>query len=244
MLTSPQAPPTAHTPVPAYASVPASSPVAAYAPTQVIVARRPRRVTAFEVAFLLGALVAVGGMSFAVGRWSADQGAGTGRSVIAAVSGQPVVGRPSTAIGPTAAGVSVNDGASSVGDTAPAATPSPGGTTRSTPASAGGAAGQPAMGGIGAAGLGFGPGGLQGTLEAIDADRLVLTTSDGSQQSVTIDEETRFVSEADIDPSTLEAGDEVRVQPRFGSFPGAGEGQAAGDTMVASQVTLLATMTP
>jgi hypothetical protein len=198
------------------------------------------------VAFALGALVAVGGVSFAIGRWTAEQAGDARGPVPAGLGGIGAPGLPSSASGPStvvlpgsvASASGAAEAASTSGDPASAALRGSLDIAGQVPG-----AGMGAVGGVEAMGPGFARGGLEGTVTGIDADSLMLATSDGAEQSVAIDGETRFVSEEEIDPSTLEAGDRIRVQPQSGGLLGTG-GQATDGEMVASQVTLLATTTP
>jgi hypothetical protein len=100
----------------------------------------------------------------------------------------------------------------------------PGGLQGSSP---GGLAGPPGMG----------PGGLEGTLSAMEGDSLTLTTADGTSMTVWTDASTAWVQETPITATDVAVGDRVSIDVPFGGF---GRGQAdSGQTLVAQQVTLL-----
>ncbi len=69
---------------------------------------------------------------------------------------------------------------------------------------------------------GFGPGGLQGTVSAIEDGALALTTEDGTIVSVATDASTAYVRETAIEAAEVEIGDLVSVQVPFAGFRGQG----------------------
>lgn len=231
-----QAPPAlgAGAPVPTLSAVPTASP----APL-----RQARRSgpSAFTVAFVFGALVAVGGISYAVGRWSAPGGAGSvsGSSVtpgafaaetLARVtagedgSDLPIGGRRASGVDATGT-TGVVDDPSSGGDAAGVQTPL---ADEESEAGLAGPLGQ------------FARGGTEGSLSAITPEGLSLETSQGDLLSVATVEITSYVQESPIEANSLTTGEIIRVQLRSTSSAEADTGSNMADlvTVLASDDVL------
>jgi hypothetical protein len=87
--------------------------------------------------------------------------------------------------------------------------------------------------------VGFGLGGLQGTVSAIEEGSLSLATEDGTIVSVATDASTLYVRETTISAAEVGVGDLVSVELPFTGFRG--QGDITGDVpLIAEQVTLLA----
>jgi hypothetical protein len=203
---------------------------------------------------VLAAFVATAGVAFAIGRWNApDSPAAPSRAVSQLPAGVELpeavempagLERPST-VEPTAP--AVDDGSGMPGAVA---AQDGGSVTALTdivvaepPAIEGGgdvSAGLPAMGGPQAPGdmVGFGRGGLQGTVSALEAGRLSLATEDGTIVSVATDTSTSYVRETTISVAEVGVGDLVSVELPVTGFRG--QGDTTGDVpLIAEQVTLL-----
>lgn len=225
----------------------ATPPVTASTPTR-------RHLPSSSVALLASLLVATAGVSFAVGRFTSDDGTAS-RGGSAALA--------STALGGT--GVLPPAGAFPAGDLAvgDAAAAAPAAEVPEEPGTISGGAGTvplevpadssedtdaaeadlPALatdirapsGGPGGddrlAGVGGPPGfgGIQGSVSAIEDGLLTIATSDGQSLSVTLDDATTYVRQTTIDAADLAVGDEVSVRAAGGGF-GGGRGDAAGGT--------------
>ena len=214
------------------------TPLGAVAP-----ARTLRRSRTADAALMLAALVATAGVAFAIGRWSAagvvrrrrrcwpDRQFQADVQALAGVGLPAGMQRPS-AVEPTAA--AVDEGTTTAG----------GDTTVAEPPAIDGGGGLPAgfqaMGGSQGPGAmtGFGRGGLQGTVSAIAAGALALTTEDGPIVSVATDASTAYVRETAIEAAEVGIGDLVSVQLPFAGFPGQGAA-TDGAPLIAEQVTLL-----
>ena len=163
-----------------------------------------------SLALILAAFVAVGGIAFAVGRWSVDSSTPARQGLGAAFAAGIVPERadlPVTAT--TVTEPSTPQGASS--SSAPLVDPAIDGGVPDgiTP---GGVPGMTAGLGRGAF-AGLGPAafaGLQGPLTGIEAGSLTLEV-DGQEQSVALGETTTFLSRAEIELADLVVGDLVRV---------------------------------
>jgi hypothetical protein len=237
-------------------AVPASRmPMGAVAP-----ARTVRRSRTADVALVLAALVATAGVAFAIGRWSAAESSSAtlmlaGSQFPADVQAPAGVDLPAGVGLPAGvrlpAGVDLPAGVqlpSAVEPTAAAVDEGPttaGGdtTVAEPPAIDGGGdfpAGLPAMGGSQGPGAmtGFGRGGLQGMVSAIESGALGLTTGDGTIVSVATDASTAYVRETAIEAAEVGIGDLVSVQLPSVGFPGQGAA-TDGAPLIAEQVTLL-----
>ena len=85
---------------------------------------------------------------------------------------------------------------------------------------------------------GFGAGGLQGMVSALEDGSLSLATEDGTIVSVATDASTSYVRETTIDAAEVAVGDLVSVELPFTGFRG--QGDDTGDVpLIAEQVTLL-----
>ncbi len=209
------------------------------------------------MALTLAALVAVGGVSFAVGRLSAE---GTGAaSPAVAFSGAQARAAGINPAGDTAAttatsgtvdatAADTNDGGLALVAVTDASTATlDDGSTSSVSADQTQAGTSPEGRGQPPAGTddlptgGFGGGfaqGLQGTLDAVSESSMTLTLADGSSTIVATDASTTWVAQEAIEPDALQPGDSVTVQLSRGS-PRAAAGDTAASA-VAAQVTVTA----
>jgi hypothetical protein len=213
-------------------------------------ARAARRSRTADVALVLAAFVATAGVAFAIGRWSAPDppSAAPMRAVSQLPAGvEPPAGTqlPST-VEPTAAAVdegsrmpgavaAVDEGSTTArADTAVAEPPAidGGSDLRAGLPATGGSQGPPG------AMAGFGAGGLQGVVSALEAGSLSLATEDGTIVSVATDASTSYVRETTIDAAEVAVGDLVSVELPFTGFRR--QGDDTGDVpLIAEQVTLL-----
>jgi hypothetical protein len=163
-----------------------------------------------SLALILAAFVAVGGIAFAVGRWSVDSSTPARPGLGAAFAAGVVPERADLPV--TAAAVtepSTPQGASS--SSAPLVDPAidggvPDGITPGAAPGMTAGLGPSAFAGLGPAAFA----GLQGPLTGIEADFLTLEV-DGQEQSVALGETTTFLRRTEIELADLAVGDLVRV---------------------------------
>ena len=163
-----------------------------------------------SLALILAAFVAVGGIAFAIGRWSVDSSTPARPGLGAAFAAGVVPERadlPATAAAVTES--STLQGASS--SSAPLVDPAidggvPDGITPGDAPGMTAGLGPGAFAGLGPAAFA----GLQGPLTGIEADSLTLEV-DGQEQSVTLDGATTFLRRTEIELADLAVGDLVRV---------------------------------
>jgi hypothetical protein len=193
------------------------------APSAATTARgpKPRRTSAsptlLNIALAAGLLIAVAGVAYSIGRTTApaatgglvsDGGLGGGGNG----NGNGPLGNgngPFGGVGPDAS-FDLNGGGFADGD------------GRGFPG-----AGRGPMGGFG----GFGGLGIEGTVEAVDADSITIRTADGLLVTVGIDADTAYHQQADASASDVKAGSTVIVQLDGGFRPGAGNGNDGSITL-------------
>jgi hypothetical protein len=200
-----------------------------------------------SLALILAAFVAVGGIAFAVGRWSVDSSTPARPGLGAAFAAGVVPERADLPV--TAAAVtepSTPQGASS--SSAPLVDPAidggvPDGITPGAAPGMTAGLGPSAFAGLGPAAFA----GLQGPLTGIEAGSLTLEV-DGQEQSVALGDATTFLRRTELELADLAAGDPVRVSyglpGRFAGERPPGEGPpgaigepAEGDPQLADQGT-------
>lgn len=236
---------------------PSQMPTGAVAP-----ARTARRSRTADAALVLATFVATAGMAFAIGRWSAPYvpSAAPMRAVSQLPAGVELpigvelpagVGLPEGAqlpstVEPTAAAVDegsrvpgavagVDAGTATARTDTAVADPTAidgGGDLRAGLSATGGSQGPPG------AMAGFGRGGLQGTVSALEDGRLSLATEDGTIITVATHTSTSYVRETTIGAAEVGVGDLVSVELPFTGFRGQGD-TTGGAPLIAEQVTLL-----
>jgi preprotein translocase subunit YajC len=184
----------------------------------------------FGVAFGLAALVAVGGMAFAVGRWSVDDTSSPtsalagGTAAAPGQQGQLRGGERQRGLGGQAPD---GFGGGQAPDANPAQAQDPGEGEQGLPGRGQGFRG------------GFGRGGIVGIVAGVGDIGITVQPAQGETLQFVIDDDTSFVREMSTDGTSLVAGESVRVQFPLPQF---NEGQAvepAPGSNIATLVTVL-----
>lgn len=180
---------TAQPPVPL--PPPATSPFIAERPVA-----RATGVTAYGVALAVGLAVAVGGLSFAAGRMTADEPSTGGGGLAAFAAGAGAGPDPGSGTGLAPGTGTVDTGLGSAPEIAAGATPA-----------------DRSGGGFSPAGAGaFALGGLEGTVGELTDGGFTLTTPDGGSLDIRIDDGTTYVRTSPVSPDGIAVGDTVRIE--------------------------------